>query len=106
LLIELRSGTASRQLRTLQDNVAHLLHLRLEIAQLEHHDGFCSLIHLVDCVVHRGNQALDVGAIERRDKRSADGDKNFACYIVGLGFKFKNLLAVTFNAFATLQQSA
>ena len=60
------SGTASDgQLGGLHDDVAHLAHLGLEGAHLEQRDRLGGLVHLVDGVVHRGDQVLDVAAVER-----------------------------------------
>ena len=53
-------------------SVAHFAHRRLEGAHLEQHHGLGGLLHLVDGVVHGGDQVLDVAAVERGDEGAAD----------------------------------
>jgi hypothetical protein len=42
----------------------------IQAAHLEQQDGLGSLVHLVDGIVKRRDEILDVGAIERGDKRA------------------------------------
>ena len=72
------------QLGALDDGVAHLAHLRLEVLHLEQHDRLGGLLHLVDRVVHRRDQVLDVAAVEGRDEGAAHADQHFAGDVVGL----------------------
>ena len=94
------------QVRRLHDDVAHLAHLRLEAFDLEQVDDLGGLVHLIDGVVHRRDQVLDVGAIERRDEGAAHRDQDLAGDFVGFGLALENLLAVALDAVAALQQSA
>src|ERR1700721_369020 len=48
----------------------HLAHRRLEGANLEQHHSLRGGLHLINGVVHRRDQVLDVAPIERRDKRA------------------------------------
>ena len=64
--------------------VAHLLHLRLEAAHLEQRDGLGGLVHLVDGIVQRADQVLDIGAVERRDEGAAHRDQHLPGDFVGL----------------------
>src|SRR5690348_8049238 len=66
------------------DGVAHLLHLRRERADVEQHDGLGGLLHLVDGVVHRGDEILDVAPVERRDEGAADRGEHLARHVVGV----------------------
>jgi hypothetical protein len=63
----------------------------------------CSFIHQIDRVIHVGDEIADIGAIERRDKSSANSGKNLTCDIVGLGLEPKYLLAIAFDALASPQ---
>src|SRR5712691_394017 len=60
----------------LHDGVAHLLHLRREGADVEQHHRLRGLLHLVDGIVHRRDEILDVAAIERRDEGAPDRDQH------------------------------
>ena len=68
------------------DRVAHLPHLRRERAHVEQDDGLGGRLHLIDGIVHRGDQVLDVDAIERRDEGAAHRDQHVAGGIVGIAF--------------------
>src|SRR5579884_3082691 len=48
-----------------EDRIAHLLHFRRKLAEFEERDRLRSLLHLVDGIVHRGDQVLDVAAVKR-----------------------------------------
>jgi len=73
------------QFRRLQDDGGHLLHRRLELTHFEQHDDLGGLVHLVDRIIHRRHQILDVGAIERRDEGPADGGQDLPRNLVGVG---------------------
>jgi hypothetical protein len=75
------------QVRGLQNDIAHLLHLRFEGAHLEQGDGFGGLVHLIDGVVHHGREALDVGAVEGGDEAAAHRRQDLARDLVGLGLR-------------------
>src|SRR4029077_9876075 len=61
---------------------------------------------LIDGIVHRGDQVLDVGAVERRDEGAPHRGQNLAGDLGGFGFALENLLAVALDAVAALQQAA
>src|SRR5207247_1437883 len=65
----------------------------------------CSFIHLVDCIVHRIDQVLDVSAIERGDEGTAHRRQNLPRDFVSFGFAVKYLHAVMLDLVATLQQA-
>jgi hypothetical protein len=73
-----------RQVGGLDDDLRHRLHLRLEGLDLEQADHLGGLAHLVDGVVQRRRQVLDVATIERRDEAAADGLHHLAGDLVGL----------------------
>jgi hypothetical protein len=87
----------------LEDDFAHLLHLRLEAADFEQDNGLRGFVHLIDGIVHRCYEVLDIGPIERRDEATPDCYQNFAGDLVGFSFTLENLLAVIFNCVATAQ---
>ena len=95
------------QLRRLQDDLAHLLHLRLEAAHFEQRDGLGGLVHLVDGIVQRADQVLDVGAVERRDEGAPHRGQHLPRNLVGLVLATENLLAMQCSTvIAALQQAA
>src|SRR5882724_8373412 len=63
--------SAADQIGALDQQRSHFPHRRLERPDLEQHHRLRGLLHLIDGVVHGGDQVLDVAAVERRDKRSA-----------------------------------
>jgi hypothetical protein len=87
----------------LQDDAAHLLHMRLEAADLEQHNRLRGLVHLVNGVVHRGYKVLNVRPVERRDEGAPNRYQHLAGNLVGLGFPLKNLLAIVLDGVAALQ---
>src|SRR6266550_14943 len=97
---------AVHQLRGSQRILAHLLHLRLETAHLEQRDDLRGLVHLVDGVVERADQVLDVGAVERRDEGPAHRDKNLPGDLIGLIFEREDLLTAILDLLAAIQQAA
>jgi hypothetical protein len=106
LPMELNSGTASSTSFAVKNNFAHLLHLRLETTDLKQDNGLCGLVHLIDGIVHGGNEILDICPIERRDKGRPNRYENFACNVICLGLSLENLLAIILDRVATLQQPA
>ena len=80
-----------------------LAHRRLERAHLEQDDGFRGLLHLVDGVVHRRDQVLDVAAVERRDEGPAHRGQHFAGDAVGIVFELIDALAEYRGLLAALQ---
>ena len=47
---------------------------------------------MIDGIVHRGDQALNVGPVERRDERRAQAKQHFASDGVGFVLKIQDLL--------------
>jgi len=90
----------------LQDDLAHLLHARLKSAHFECHNCLGGLIHLVDGIVHRRDEILNVGAVEWRDEGTANSDQNLPGYLVGFRFALENLFATRLDLIAAAQQSA
>src|ERR1700674_4711450 len=88
------------------DRVAHLPHLRRERAQVEQDDGLGGGLHLVDGVVHRRDQVLDVDAIERRDEGPAYRDQHFAGGLVGVPLALHHDPAMLLDGLASLQHGA
>src|SRR5215471_10444 len=73
---------------------------------LEQHNGLCGLIHLVDGIIHRCDEILNVGTVEWRDECAANRDQHLACYIVGFSLTLENLLAIRLDAVPAPQQTA
>src|ERR1700684_3485428 len=71
----------------------HFAHRRLEGADLEQHDSLRRLLHLVDSIVHRRDQVLDVAAIERRDESTPHRREYFTRDIVGIVLELIDALA-------------
>src|SRR5262245_29831744 len=92
--------------RAEDDRVRHLLLLRCERALVEQHDGLGGLQHLVDGVIHRGNEILDAAAVERGDEAAADRDQHFAGDIVGVVLAIYHHLVLARNGVAALQHVA
>jgi hypothetical protein len=67
------------------------MHRALEAAQLEQRNGSGSLVHLVDGVVHRRDEILDIAAIERRDEGPPQRGENLARQLVGLGLARRDI---------------
>ena len=89
------AGPPRRQARGLDDDVAHLAHPRLEVVCSNKVDGLGGLVHLVDGVVHRLDQVLDVAAVERRDEAATDGQQHLAGDVVGAVLELDDGAAVT-----------
>src|SRR5215468_934382 len=51
---------ACDQIGAFDDQLPHLAHRRLELTHLKQHHSLCRLLHLVDGIVHRSDQVLDV----------------------------------------------
>jgi len=88
------------------DRVADLAHLRLEGMHIEKGDRLGGLLHLVDGVVHRGDQVGDVAAVERRDEGAPDGDQDLARHAVGVMLAVHDRFAVERHGLAALQHGA
>jgi hypothetical protein len=84
------------------DDLTHFLHGRFEAAKVEQPDGLCGLVHLVDGVVHRRDQILDVAAIERGDESAPQRREHVARYLVGFVLARDDLLAMTHHLIAAL----
>ena len=54
--------------------------------------AFRRRLTLIDGIVHRGDQALNVGPVERRDERRAQAQKHFAGNAVGFMLKIEDIL--------------
>jgi hypothetical protein len=78
---------AADQIGALDQQRSHFAHRRLEGSHLEQNDGLGGLLHLVDGVVHRGDQVLDVAAVERGDESPAHRGEDLAGDIVGVIFE-------------------
>src|SRR3954464_7293038 len=85
---------------------AHLLHLTLEALHLEQRDGLSGLVHLVDGVVERADQVLDICAIKRRDERAPHRQQNLPRDLVGLILERENFRPAAFDRFAAFQEAA
>ena len=81
-----------REFGTFDDRVRHRAHVRFEIRHLEQHDGFRRRLTFIDGIVHRGDQALNVGPVERRDESRAQAEQDFAGDAVGFVLKIDDLL--------------
>ena len=88
------------------DDVGHFLHAGGERALVEHHDGLGGLLHLVDGVVHRGDQVLDVAAVERRDEGAPDRDQHLAGDVVGVLLAIHDGLVVDRDGVAAFEHGA
>ena len=89
-----------------QNGVAHAAHLRLKLAKLEQRDRLRRLLHFVDRVIHRGDQVLDVAAIERGYEDPPHRLQHFARDRVGGCLMFENRLAVPRNLIASIEERA
>ena len=99
--------TASEhQTRGIDDDVAHLLHLRGEVINLEQDDRLGGLLHLVDRVVHRRDELADAAAVERRDERPPYRDQHVARDVVRLLLAAHDLLAIRRDRVATVEHRA
>ena len=76
--------TLLHQLGAFDDGVRHVPHLRRERGHLEQPDRFGGLLHLIDGIVHRGDQVADVAAIERRDEGAPNRNQHLAGGDVGI----------------------
>ena len=94
------------RLGAFDDGVRHLLHLRREVALVEQHDGLGGLLHLVDGVVHRGDQILDVAAVERRDEGAPHRDQHLARDVVGVVLAVHHGLVVARHGVAAFEHGA
>src|ERR1700760_2916751 len=56
------------KVRAVHQQRSNLAHRRLEDTDLEQDDGLGGLLHLIDGVVHRCDQVLDIAAVERGDE--------------------------------------
>src|SRR5579871_1157030 len=83
----------------------HLPHRRLKTLHLEQHHRFRSLLHLVDRIVHRGDEVLDIAAVERRDEGAAHRGQHLARDVVGLILQLIDALAVSQGLLPTLQHA-
>jgi hypothetical protein len=77
-----------------------------KVLDLEQADDLGGLAHLVDGVVQRGGQVLDVAAVERRDEGAADGLHHLAGDLVGLFLVLVDAGAGGLDAVAALHQVA
>src|SRR5437868_8214349 len=84
---------AADQVGGFHDQRPHFPHRRLEGPDLEQDHRFCGLLHLVDGVVHRGDQVLDVDAIERRDEGAAHRGQHLPGNAVGVVLELVDALA-------------
>src|SRR5882757_818450 len=94
---------AADQARALDQQAAHFPHRRFEASHLEQHHGLGGLLHLVDRIVHRGDQVLDVAAVERRDEGAAHRDQHLAGNVVGIVFELIDALAIHQRLLSALQ---
>ena len=84
---------ATDQVGALDQQRPDLAHRRLEHADLEQHHRLRGLLHLIDRVVHRRDQVLDVAAVERGDEGAADRGQHLAGDAVGVIFELVDALA-------------
>jgi hypothetical protein len=75
------------------------------MAHFEQGYAFCGLVHLIDGVIHRCDEILDVAAVERRDEGAAYRSENLARNFVGFGFAREDLPAIMLDAVAVVQQA-
>ncbi len=91
------------QVCALHNGVRHGPHVRLERGDLEQHDGFGSLLHLVDRIVHGGDQVFDVTTVKGRNERASDSDEDLARDRIGLLFIAQDVSTMLRCAFPALQ---
>jgi len=85
---------ASNEIGAFHQKPAHLPHRRLKASDLEQHHRLRRLLHLVDGVVHRRDQAFDVATVERGDKGAPHRGQHLARDIVGIVLELVDALAV------------
>ena len=86
--------------------LTHLLHLALEALHLEQRDDLRGLVHLVDRVVERADEVLDVGAIERRDEGAAHRNQHLSGDFIGLIFQREDLRTAVLDSLAAFREAA
>src|SRR5712691_4040582 len=84
------------------DRIRHLLLLRRERALIEQHDGLGGLLHLIDGVVHRGDEVLDVAAVERSDEGAPHRNQHLAGNVVGFLLAIHHGLVVASDGVAAV----
>ena len=94
------------QFGAFDDGVGHVLHLRRERGHVEQPDRLGGLLHLVDGVVHRGDQVADVAAVERRDEGAPHRDQHVARDIVGVLLAIHHRLVVAGDRVAAFEHGA
>jgi len=61
------------------------LHGPLKRAQLKQRDDFSGLVHLVDGIVHRCDEILNIAAVEGCDERSSQRGQDLTGQLIGFG---------------------
>src|SRR6266436_4056133 len=92
------------QQRAFDDGVAHLFHFARKGANVEQHHGFRGFLHLVDGIVHRGDEILDGAAVEGRDEAAPHRGQDVAGDVVGIVLPIHYELVVFGDDIAALQQ--
>ena len=88
------------------DGIAHCALAGRELADIEQHHALGGLLHLVDRVIHRGDQTRDVAAIERRDESAPHHDEHIAGDVVGIQFAVHDGLVVLRHPLSAIEQRA
>src|SRR3954454_22478 len=96
---------ATDQIGAFEQKPADLPHRRLEAADLEQHHGLGGLLHLVDGVVHRGDQVLDVAAVERGDEGAAHRGQHLTGDVVGIVLELVDALAIDRRLLAPVEHA-
>jgi hypothetical protein len=94
------------ELRRFHDRVTHFLHLRGECGDIEQNYCLGRLLHLVDRVIHGGDQVTDAAAVERRNESAVHGDEHLARRIVGVVLAIHYRFAVGRDGFTAFHHCA
>jgi len=86
------------------DDLPHILHGLLKRAQLEQRDDFSGLVHLVDGIVHRCDEILNIAAVEGCDERSPQRSQDLTGQLIGFGLALGYFLAALCHIFASCEQ--
>src|SRR3954453_17672157 len=73
-------------------------------AQLEQRDDFSGLVHLVEGIVHRWDEILNIAAVEGCDERSSQRGRDLTGQLVGFGLALGYFLAALCHIFASCEE--
>jgi len=86
------------------DDLPHVSHGPLKRAQLEQRDDFSGLVHLVDGIVHRCDEILNIAPVEGGDERSSQRGQHLTGQLIGFGLALGYFLAALCHIFASCEQ--